>query len=142
MVAKLQIGILFLCFLGCKEQTSQPLSLDPYERWRSYNLHDYTVDQIRSCYCPDGGKVVRIAVRSDTITSVRKLSDGSLVPYPRSRQYLTVDSLFGIIRNPGLDSINVTYDTTYGYPDMVDINPQQHPVDGGELYQTSNLQIP
>jgi hypothetical protein len=83
-----------------------------------------------------------MAVRSDTITSVRKLSDGSLVPYPRSRQYLTVDSLFGIIRNPGSDSINVTYDTTYGYPDMVDINPQQHPVDGGELYQTSNLQIP
>jgi hypothetical protein len=55
---------------------------------------------------------------------------------------LTVDSLFGIIRRGGTDSLVVTSHETYGYQETQDINPQLHPVDGGVLYIHSNLQIP
>ena len=141
MRSRFQIGLLLISLLACREQTTQPGLADPYERWRSLNLHNYTIDQVRSCFCPDGGQVVRLTVRSDTIALVMRLSDNSEVPYPKSTFYLTVDSLFSIIRNPKSDSLVVEYNAEYGYPERLDINPQLHPVDGGALYQTSNLRI-
>ena len=85
---------------------------------------------------------MRITVRADTIASVARVSDGSAVSFPISTYYLSVDSLFRIIRNSSADSIVVAFNETYGYPEILDINPQLHPVDGGVLYRTSNLQIP
>lgn len=82
---------------------------------------------------------MRVTVRSDTISSVIRISDTSVVAYPF---YFTVDSLFGIIRNSKTDSLVIRYNKQYGYPEYLDINPQLHPVDGGVLYKTSNLQIP
>jgi hypothetical protein len=105
----------------------------------SYGFHDYTIDQVRMCFCPEVGDAMRITVRSDTIASVVRISDGSTMSYPVTTYYLTVDSLFGIIRNPGTDSLVVTYNETYGYPETLDVNPQLHPVDGGVLYTTSNF---
>ena len=142
MNIKIQIGVLLLLFAGCKDATSPPLSLDPYERWKSYNIHDYTIDQIRSCFCPYGGQTMRITVRSDTISSVKQLSDNSELPASIARAYLTVDSLFATIRTSTKDSLVITYEATYGYPTFLDINPQTHAVDGGVAFSTSNLQIP
>ena len=84
---------------------------------------------------------MRLTVRSDTIALVVRLSDSSKTPYPMSTFFLTVDSLFSIIRNPNSDSLVVEYNAEYGYPEKLDINPQLHPVDGGVLYLTSNLRI-
>jgi hypothetical protein len=130
---RLEIGLLVLSIFACREQVPQPLVVDPYERWHSYNLHDYTVDQARMCYCVDGGLAVRITVRSDTIAVVTRLSDMTAAPIPASKWYLTVDSLFGIIRSSKGDSLMVSYNAQYGYPETLDINPQLHPVDGGVL---------
>ena len=133
-------GFLLLCCPACKnEQVSRPEQLTYYEQWRSHNLHNYTIDQSRSCYCPHASELVRITVRSDTIASVIRVSDLSIVTYPF---YLSIDSLFGIIRNSKTDSLVVRYNTKYGYPEYLDVNPQLHPMDGGYLYETSNLQIP
>jgi hypothetical protein len=134
------VGILIGCCIACnKDQTSQPVQQTPYEQWRSHNLHDYTIDQHRSCYCPHAGELVRITVRSDTIARVIRVSDTSIVQYP---YYITIESLFRIIQNSKTDSLVVRYNAQYGYPEFLDVNPQQHPYDGGELYETSNLQIP
>ncbi|PKL83850.1 MAG: hypothetical protein CVV24_03000 [Ignavibacteriae bacterium HGW-Ignavibacteriae-3] len=84
---------------------------------------------------------MKITVRADTVYSVIRISDNSIIPYPGSKLYMSVNSLFGIIQNPNGDSLIVTYDPEYGYPDKVDINPQMHPVDGGVIYFTSNLRI-
>jgi len=137
-----RVGILLVLVVGCKDSGDQPLPPNPYDTWRSYNLHSYTIDQVRDCFCPEAGQAMRIRVRSDTIASVVRLSDGSLVTLPESKFYLTVDSLFAIIRSGTADSLVVSYDEEYGYPKTLDINPQLHPVDGGVLYTTSNLQVP
>ena len=134
--------LIFLALLFCvsckKEQTSEPVKQTGYELWRSKNLHNYSINQIRSCFCPDAGEVVCITVRSDTIFSVVRLSDTTNVSNP---VYFTVDSLFGIIKNSKTDSLLIRYNTIYGFPEFLDINPQWHPVDGGILYETSNLKI-
>jgi hypothetical protein len=135
-------GVICLFFLGCSDHGSPLLPPDPFEVWTSYECHNYTIDQSRICFCPLGGRTMRITVRADTIASVVNLSDHSLVPLPFAAYYLTVDSMFGIIHQGGTDSLMVTYDETYGYPETLDINPQLHPVDGGVLYITSNLHIP
>jgi hypothetical protein len=65
------LGIFIVCCAACKkEETSQPVPQTPYAQWRSQNLHDYTVDQSRTCFCPHGSELVRITVRSDTIAGV------------------------------------------------------------------------
>ena len=142
MPLKFPISVLLLLLPGCTDQGSQPLPPDPYELWISFNIHNYSMDQVRICFCPEAGQTMRVSVRADTVTSVTRLSDGSAVSFPMSTYYLSVDSLFGIIRNSKTDSLVVTYNKLYGYPETLDINPQLHPVDGGVLYRTSNLQIP
>jgi hypothetical protein len=141
MKIRLEMVVLAFSLLACEEQSSEAPPLEPYDLWRSQNLHDYTIDQIRFCYCPDGAQAMRITVRSDTIALVMRLSDNTPVPLPESRWYLTIDSLFGMIRTSKTDSLVVTYNSQYGYPERLDINPQWHPVDGGVLYQTSNLRV-
>jgi hypothetical protein len=96
---------------------------------------------MRGCFCPDGGETMRITVRSDTIALVTRLSNNTVLSSPSSGYYCTIDSLFGIIRYSKNDSLVITYDSLYGYPGKLDINPQLHPIDGGVLYITANLQI-
>ena len=139
---KRAISAIILLFVlnGCNEQTNDPASIDPYEQWRSYKLHDYTIEQIRVCYCATGGDKMTVTVRSDTVFSVVRISDSTVVPYPTSKLYFSVDSLFGIIQHPKGDSLVIVYNAQYGFPEKLDINPQEHPVDGGVLYETNNLQ--
>ena len=128
-------------FCGCKNNPSGPVYPSQLALWRSYNIHDYTIDQIRSCFCINGGKKMRVAVQSDTIFSVTKISDSTIIPQSYFRQYSTIDSLFGLIQDSKFDSIVVAYDPQFGYPAKVDINPQLHPTDGGIIYLSSNLHI-
>jgi hypothetical protein len=131
-----------LCFSSCKDPVTETLPSDPYDRWRSYNIHNYTIDQVRYCYCTNGGEKMRITVRSDTIALVMRLSDSAVMQYPVPSLYRSIDSMFSIIRTFPNDSLVITYNCKYGYPEQLDINPQLHPVDGGVLFETSNLQIP
>ena len=141
-ISMIRVHLLFfilLFFTSCtKEQVSEPDTKTPYELWRSKNLHNYSIDQIRSCFCPESGQSMRITVRSDTIFSIINISDNSTIT---SSYYFTVDSLFGLISNSENDSLVIRYNDIYGFPEFLDINPQWHPVDGGVLYETSNLQI-
>ena len=129
----------FIFLTSCNEESvSNSVYEDSYELWRSYNIHNYSVYQKRSCFCPDAGQLMKITVRSDTIYSVKRVSDNSKVVHP---YYSPIDSLFGIIRNSADDSLVIRYNLKYGFPEYLDINPQLHPVDGGVLYETSNLII-
>lgn len=137
MIKRSFIFSVLLFFISCTEKQVSESAITSYELWRSKNLQNYSIDQSRSCFCPDAGELVRITVRSDTIFSIMKISDNRIII---SSHYFTVDSLFGIINNSVNDSLVVRYNSFYGYPEFLDINPQLHPVDGGVLYESSNLQ--
>jgi hypothetical protein len=130
--------ILFFTSACNEEQLSESEINSSYKLWLSKNIHNYSVDQKRSCFCPDAGELVRITVRSDSIFNIVKVSDNSKITSP---YYFTIDSLFGIINDSENDSLVIKYNRIYGYPEYLDINPQLHPVDGGVLYETSNLQV-
>jgi hypothetical protein len=134
--------ITFVQLCGCIKDNLVVSSTDEYDRWKSLEIHNYTIDQTRSCFCFDGGQPMRLTVRDDTLNMVVRISDGTALSSDASRWYRTIDSLFGHVRNRGGDSLIVRYNVQYGYPEHLDINPQLHPVDGGVLYTTSNLRIP
>ncbi len=135
--------ISFMIFIlwGCKDNPSGPIYAYQYDLWRSYSIHDYTIVQTRNCFCINGGEKMIVTVQSDTIFSVSKISDSAIIPKSYFKEYLTIDSLFGVIQHSKFDSIVVAYDPEFGYPVKLDINPQLHPIDGGIMYETSNLKI-
>lgn len=132
------IVLIPLLVLLCCKQATQPAQVSPYDQWKSLNIHNCTIDQSRDCYCIGAGVTVRLTVRADTITNVTKLSGTDTM---FSQYYRTVDSLFAFIRRISPDSLVVRYNSQYGYPEHLDLYPQMHPVDGGEVYETSNLQV-
>ncbi|KAB2922148.1 MAG: hypothetical protein F9K22_12420 [Bacteroidetes bacterium] len=127
-----------LMLAACNDTPTDPVS-DAEGRWKAAGIHDYTIEQMRSCFCFGSGEWVRLTVRSDTLFSAVRLSDGAPVLRPELGWYLSVDSLFGLIRHSSADSLVVVYDERYGFPSSLDVNPQLHPVDGGVLYTTANL---
>ena len=134
------LGIFMVTCSSCnKGGVTQPTFQSAFQEWQSHNLHDYMIDQNRTCYCVYGGQLMRVVVRADTVGSVTKISDSTMITSP---YYLSIDSLFGIIRNSKGDSLVVRYNADYGYREYLDVNPQLHPVDGGVLYETSNLHVP
>jgi hypothetical protein len=92
------IILLFLSF-GCEELTNTTDYSTHYMQWQSQNIHHYTIEQVRYCFCPDGGQKVQITVRNDSVYSVLRLADSMIIPYPNSARYLTIDSLFAFIEN-------------------------------------------
>lgn len=133
--------LVLLTLSGCDEQLSQPAPSDPYQLWLSRNIQNYTVEQVRLCYCIEGGQKMRLTVRQDSVVQVLRLSDSTILPAENAKWYRPVGALFAIIKNNSTDSLVIRYNAEYGFPEFLDINPQQHPYDGGELIETSNLRI-
>jgi hypothetical protein len=137
----LLVSFLFFLLAGCDEQLSQPGSLDPYQQWMAKDIHDYTMEQVNVCFCAKGGTKMLLTVRADTIAQVMNLTDSTILPHNEAVFYRSVKDLFTIIRTPGKDSLVFRFNSQYGYPEMLDINPQDHPVDGGVLIESSNLKV-
>jgi hypothetical protein len=139
-----QTAIILLLVLasiaGC-EHASAPQPQNPLDRWKAVGAESYSIDQQRVCFCLEGGSIMRLDVRGGNVVRVLRLSDSTDVLPPMSNYYLSVDSLFGVIRARQYDSIVVRYNATFGYPEFMDVDPQLHPVDGGVLYETTNFRI-
>lgn len=139
MLKLLLIALVLLFCMACNDGTlAEPDAKAAYDLWQSKNIHNYSIDQVYSCFCVNRGQTVRITVRADTILNLVNISGDSVI---YSAGYFTIDSLFGIINHSEYDSLVIRYNAKYGYPEFLDINPQDHPADGGVLYVTSNLQI-
>ena len=137
----LAIICISICFVSCNEEnTTQPVA-DPYDRWKSFNIHNYTIDQTVHCFCEKSGQTVQLTIISDTIASAIRISDSVNLPYSIYSEYQSIESLFAQIKNSkdSKDSLVVQYNEKYGFPEILDINPHLHPIDGGVLYETVNL---
>ena len=131
--------LISILFVSCEnDNISEQNPETPYELWKSLDIHNYTIDQSYMCFCVGAGELVRVTVNSDTVFSATRISDEGLL---KTSNFLSVNQLFEIIENNENDSLVIKYNSQFGYPEFLDVNPQQHPVDGGILYETSNLLI-
>jgi hypothetical protein len=113
--------------------------------------YDYSIEQSRSCFCPNSGEKVKIFVRSDTIADVILLSDNSHLAYSSWQPYRTIK---GLLREVALwadtvrFAVKVSYDPLFHYPSFISVNPKPFMVndtivsvmtDAGFTYETHNF---
>ncbi len=126
------LAVLFFTAGLISSCTTDPLATDfspttdHERRWAAFQLHDYTMIQQRICECLDGGVRYRIAVRRDRIVAVVNETTGEPVDAPRWSAFRTVTGLFATIRTADTTHIafmRVEYDSTFGYPRHLFIDP-------------------
>src|SRR5437867_75094 len=64
---------------------------DPYARWKAYKYSNYSIEQVRGCFCSNGGVTVRVIVKSNAITDVINLSTASSLAVDQWPGFKTVD---------------------------------------------------
>lgn len=135
---------LALYTIGCKDQPtgSAPTTLtEAKERWASSGITNYDLDRRVVCYCIGAEDTVRCKVERDSAVSIINLTTGQPVDIKR-RTPATVQDLFDIIAEAEnkAQTLNVTYDATYGYPREITIDWSHTIADDEIFYHTIRLQ--
>lgn len=131
------LGIVAVSCSACsKAGITQPDFKSAYAKWQFNSPSNYTVVQELTCNCPDAGQPMLVTVQADTVASVMRISDSTMV---LNSGCVTIDSLFSLIQNPKGATIVASYSSVYGYPEDVQVNPALLPSSGGVRYVTSNL---
>lgn len=142
--ALLPLILIALYAVGCKDQPtgSAPTTLtEAKERWASSGITNYELDRRVICYCIGAEDTVRCKVERDSAVSIINLRTGEPVDI-KSRTPATVQDLFDIVeraRNKA-QTLNVTYDATYGYPREITIDWSHTIADDEIFYHTIRLQ--
>ena len=137
---KFPVLVIVVSLLGCSDQGTSPVDLEHFRLWKSLDVHDYVIEQQRQCFCPDGGRIVEIVIRADTIASIAALD--TLQPPVQSGPYLSVNGLFEYIisaRAQSASSVEVTYNEQYGYPERIFVDWIAAAVDDEVGYLTLNF---
>jgi len=88
--------------------------------------YDYSIEQELGCFCPQGGKWVKLFVAADTIAAAQDLASGSQLSNLEWMPYKTVKGLFEEISNhdTSIFEIRITMDTIFNYPSYLYFNPK------------------
>lgn len=134
------LALLISAAPSCSDLGNSPESIaTPKDRWQAYHLHDYSIVQARSCFCPQSGIQKLIVVKSDTIASVADMATGSPVPPTLWTSCLTVSDLFQQIGSfdASTYSYQVVYDPLFGIPVKLSVHLITQATDaGGYSYET------
>jgi hypothetical protein len=102
-----------LVFFGCSKNDNSTNANQSF---------DYSIEQSRSCFCPDAGKEIKLFVAGDTIADAIWLSSNTHATYNEWQRYRTIKGLYNEIERWDSSStfqLSVTYDAVYHYPSHV-----------------------
>jgi len=114
----------------------------PRERWRAYDLKDYTIEQEQLCFCPPPHGYIRLVIRDNKVVEGFK-NDGMALTTDELQWRKTVDELFDWIEeaqsmNPR--TLDVEYDSKYGYPTRIVYDQSEFMADEEVTYSLRGLQ--
>ena len=109
-------------------------------KWRQTQPANYSYTLQRSCFCtPEFRKPIAIEVTSGQVQKATLVPEGTLLPWERGEEALTIEGLFDVVRK-AIDTkasrIDVEYDKTYGYPTSISLDPHTELADD-EMYYTA-----
>jgi Family of unknown function (DUF6174) len=113
---------------------------DPLVRWEAYHINDYAFLQSRTCFCVDGGRNFLVTVRSGVIVQIVDPTTGFSLEADRWGDFKTIPELFALIHSidpATVASIQVSYDSRYGYPLRVFVDPSVMIADEEYGFETS-----
>jgi hypothetical protein len=92
--------------------------------WAAAGPSSYTIEMTRQCNCPDSANV-RLDVADDVILSGVDVASGTALTEAELEGQYTVVGLFDLVRdalNRGVPSLTISYDTDFGFVDLVYID--------------------
>ncbi len=144
-------ALMLLTLLGAMSCTNSiPQELTASEKlWKDQGMNNYDFTLERQCFCPEDWRgPVNIQVRNGTAVSVTYVSNGAVATEGKFDNADTIDKLFTILKNAyagkndfeqKADTINVTYNTQFGYPATFYIDVSQTIADEEQGYTVTNL---
>ena len=140
-------AIIGACLLGpaaCGNPTGPDSQLKSARaKWVSQAPAAYSYTVSRGCFCPvEAIGPVTVLVRNGVVESLKYTQTGADVPQQYRSFFPTVEGLFAQIdsaRSQHVARLDVTYDSTLGYPTRIDVDVNRHTADEEYTYVASNL---
>lgn len=106
------------------------------ELWESMGVTDYTYELTYHCFCVTTTTVPVLVtvVDGEVVSAVYAESFGDISegdPVPDDYEARTIDELFDLAREAlrEADAVEITYDATWGFPSVIDIDYIQDAID-------------
>ena len=137
--------VFVLLLMGCfhTDDDSKQLTLDRnMSIWNKANISDYQYTFRRSCFCFSEEDVV-IIVKAKVITEAFYSPSGVYLGENELDRLHTIPKLFGIVQeaiDSNAASLNVTYNSEFGYPEKIDIDRIKEAVDDEVVYYAIEFQ--
>jgi len=118
------------------------------QKWQDANLSHYRFNLDMLCFCAFRDQMpLTIEVSNGEVVSITR-ADGTVVPetdpsYEYFAKYATIDRVFSELNaaaNGGADEVKVTYDSTYGFPEQIEIDFVKDAIDDELTLTLSGLE--
>lgn len=143
---KLLLFVMVLVLSACSALPGSDLSSNR-TKWENAGINAYTFQLHIGCFCVFTDRMpLTIEVRDGAVTSMT-YSDGTPVAADDPlmeyfQRFATIDGLFDELQNgeaATADSVEVSYDATYGFPTQVYVDQIQEAADDEYSLQVSGL---
>lgn len=132
LVTVVGVVILSLTSMGCGDGGGTTNVAEQRALWTRQNIPNYRYQLRQSCFCHDSGTPYEIRVQNGAIVEVKNANTGETVNPSQFTFSPTIESLFDKIQNaverPAY-RLEVTYNSTYGFPSSASIDYDQYAVD-------------
>jgi hypothetical protein len=115
---------------------------DPRARWQAYQLRNYVFEQQRTCFCINGGETCLVYVSNDKVVDVVRKSDGQSVFREFGFLYKTANQLLDLadsLKSVTVARLVVEYDTRFGFPRYIYVDPNAQMADEEYGYLTTSV---
>lgn len=113
--------------------------------WNRQNISNYEYTLSNSCFCiADARGPVKIKVRNGQTTSITSVATGKPVNPEYFQSYNTIPKLFDVIQdaiNRKAFSLNVRYNSQYGFPIQIDIDYNSQIADEEKYLTIENFKV-
>jgi Family of unknown function (DUF6174) len=135
---------LLLFMLGLVACSTPSPTLEGRTLWNAKNLSNYSYTLQRSCFCEVGiAKAIRLEVRNGTLSSVKYVDSGLEVTENNLRPNIfKIEAFFDLIDTTLAEGGTVeplSFDSTFGYPTRMNVDPIPDAADDGIDYFLSDL---
>ncbi|MDH4276334.1 MAG: DUF6174 domain-containing protein [Gammaproteobacteria bacterium] len=143
-VQKILVTLLVGCTLAALGCAKRDLTEERNElnlnrtKWQQQNISSYSIFAIQSCYCKQNDLEVLISVENNVINFVKDSGRAGQARFSvdpadvANHVYPTIDELFTKIEKAigeRAETLEVTYDETYGYPSKLVIDYSKNSMD-------------
>ncbi|MGV3709412.1 MAG: DUF6174 domain-containing protein [Gemmatimonas sp.] len=131
---------------ACGDDSNPVIDIEgPRAKWTANRPPSYSYTLARGCFCPtELTTPVEIVVRNGAVESRTYQNSTTPVPAAYAGYFPTIDGLFAKLDSARLAKpfiLNLSFDETYGYPTLINVDQSRNAVDEEYTYVASNFVV-